>query len=82
MYSLLIIDDEPYITDGIHSILNDATELELELYRAYSSLEAIDILDRMKIDIVLTDINMPVMNGLEIQKQIIKKFLIKEKSKF
>ena len=74
MYSLLIIDDEPYITDGIHSILNDATELELELYRAYSSLEAIDILDRMKIDIVLTDINMPVMNGLEIQKQIIKKW--------
>ncbi|MCM8711522.1 helix-turn-helix domain-containing protein [Clostridium sp. SYSU_GA19001] len=70
MYRLLIVDDEPYIVDWIYELFVQNEELELDIYRAYSGLEALDLLRRAKIDIVMTDINMPDMNGLQLFKEI------------
>lgn len=70
MYRLLIVDDEPFITDGLYRFLQNVKHLDLDIYKAYSAGEAIDWLNRTKIDIVVSDIQMPGMNGLELIKEI------------
>ncbi|HEY0828584.1 MAG TPA: response regulator [Bacilli bacterium] len=70
MYRLLIIDDEPVILDGMVDLFQNAEHLNLEIYKANTAMEALIWLERTKIDIVLSDIKMPGMNGLELQKEI------------
>ncbi|WP_372635246.1 response regulator [Cohnella sp.] len=70
MHRLLIVDDEPYTVDGLHEMLQEADLPEMDLYRAYSAIEAIEWLNRVKIDLVLSDIRMPGMDGLRLLKEI------------
>jgi two-component system, response regulator YesN len=72
MYRLLIVDDEPILVDGIYRLMLDIEELDLEICRAYSGDEALELLHRIRIDVVLTDIRMPGMTGLELHKMIIR----------
>lgn len=69
MYRMLIVDDEEIITDGLYDIFNNL-DLELDLYKAYSGEEALQWMRRSRFDIVLTDINMPEMDGLELIEEI------------
>ncbi|MDI6618113.1 MAG: response regulator [Clostridiales bacterium] len=70
MYRLLIVDDEPIIVDGLYDLFSNLRDIKLEIYRAYSSIEALDCMRKIKIDIVLCDISMPIMSGLELQREI------------
>ncbi|WP_164821421.1 response regulator [Paenibacillus koleovorans] len=70
MYRLLIVDDMPIIVDGLFEMFEEQEEWELELFRAYSVPQALEILDKTKIDIVLTDIMMPVKTGIDLLKEI------------
>ncbi|WP_308635485.1 response regulator transcription factor [Paenibacillus silvisoli] len=75
MYRLLIVDDEPIIVDGLIDFFSDLSEFpELELYYAYSAHNAMNILRSTRIDIVLSDIEMPGMNGLALQKEIVQRW--------
>lgn len=70
MQRLLIVDDMPIIADGLVDLFVEHNELDLEIFRAYSAFEALDILRRLKIDVVLTDIKMPGMSGIDLLKEI------------
>lgn len=70
MYKLLVVDDEPVIVEGMADIFRSDDELELEVYQAGTAMEALKWLERTKIDIVLSDIRMPGMSGLELQREI------------
>ncbi|GIQ64506.1 hypothetical protein PACILC2_30740 [Paenibacillus cisolokensis] len=70
MYRLLIVDDEEIITDGLYEVFSRLPE-QLDVCRAYSAQEALDWMSRTRIDIVLTDIAMPGMNGLEMTETIL-----------
>jgi two-component system response regulator YesN len=70
MYRLLIVDDEPVITDGLYELFKVGIGYELDLYKAYSGDEAIDWLNRTRVDIVLSDIRMPGMDGLQLLEKI------------
>lgn len=70
MWRLLIVDDEPYIVDGLVELFSELPALELELFKAYSAVEAMEWMKRTKIDIVLSDIRMPHMSGIELQREI------------
>lgn len=74
MYNLLIIDDEPVITNFLYEIFSDCSEIEFNVFKAYSGYEALEHMNKNRIDIVLTDINMPGMNGLEVHKKIIEQW--------
>jgi len=70
MLRLLIVDDERFTVDGLYEMLENVERLELDLYRAYSPEEAMERMARTKIDILLSDIRMPGMTGLELQKRV------------
>lgn len=70
MYRLLVVDDEEFITDGMAELLQNNKELDLDVYKAYSGEEAIEWLRRTRMDIVLSDIHMPMMDGMQLLKEI------------
>ncbi|MDQ0253214.1 two-component system response regulator YesN [Evansella vedderi] len=70
MYRLLIVDDEEIITDGLYEVFSRFMPDQLDVCKAYSGKEALDWMMRTRIDIVLTDIAMPGMNGLELMDSI------------
>ncbi|MFC4597236.1 response regulator [Cohnella hongkongensis] len=74
MIRILIVDDEPYIVEGMVGLLEEAELPETEIRGAVSSGEALEWLARTKVDIVLSDIHMPGMNGLELQKRILQQW--------
>lgn len=66
MYKLLIVDDEPLVQVGIKSMLNWA-ELNIEVAgTAVNGQAALRLIEETSPDIVITDIKMPVMSGLEL----------------
>ncbi|SDO19299.1 two-component system, response regulator YesN [Paenibacillus sp. yr247] len=74
MYRLLIVDNEEYVVDGLVELFRHEKELDLEVLGAYSSSEGLKCLMSTKIDIVITDIRMPGMSGLELQKVIVSRW--------
>lgn len=67
---MLIVDDEEIIVNGLYEIFNMQKDLELDVYKAFSSNEAIEWLNRTRIDIVISDIRMPEINGLQLLERI------------
>ena len=70
MLRLLIVDDEEIITEALFDVFSRMAPEELDVYKVYSGKEALEWLSRTRIDIVLTDIRMPGMSGLELSKKI------------
>ena len=68
MYQLLIVDDEPLVQAGIPSMLN-WNEMNINICgTAMNGQAALKIIEEKSPDIVITDIKMPVMSGLELAK--------------
>ena len=61
MYNILICDDEQDIVNALKIYLSSA---DLTLYEAHTGQEALDVLRRVDIHLVLMDIMMPVMDGI------------------
>lgn len=68
MIRLLLADDHPLITTGISSLLADVEDIQIAAV-CQNGQEALDTLRTIDIDVLLLDIDMPVMNGLECAKQ-------------
>jgi len=64
---VLVVDDHPVNRRVIRLFL---TPFECELIEAENGREALDALEASPIDIVLMDVNMPVMDGLEATRQL------------
>lgn len=70
MLKVLLVDDEPFILQGLKVLLNwEALGCEI-VSTASNGLEAYDYLKNNQVDLVITDIKMPEMNGLEFLKNI------------
>ncbi len=67
MINLLIMDDEEIIVDGLYYLLKEKEKCkDMVIYKAYYADEGLDIILNHSIDIVLSDISMPGMSGLEL----------------
>ena len=64
---ILVVDDEPYIRDLIRDTLRSR---RYEAGVAANGVEALEILGRERYDVVVTDVVMPGMEGLELVKQV------------
>lgn len=66
---IIIADDHQLFVDGIKILINNEEGYEL-VGHAYDGKSLISILGKMTADVILMDINMPLMNGLESTKII------------
>ena len=68
--NILIVDDSSLTRKAIRRII-DMLDLEVEqIFEAENGSEALKILDKTNIDLVLADLNMPEMNGIEMIYQM------------
>lgn len=67
---VFLVDDEPFILDGLQTIIN-WNEYGMEIAgQAGNGLDALNYISRNRIDILMTDITMPVMNGIELIESV------------
>lgn len=69
MYKMLIVDDEKIERKGIISLIK-RYNFEIEIFEAKNGKEALASMKKESVDILLTDIRMPIMDGLELCKQV------------
>lgn len=67
--NVFVVDDHQIFLDGIVSLLDDEPNIRIA-GTANNGKEAIDRIKATKVDVVLMDINMPEMDGLEATKQL------------
>ena len=66
MYRVLIADDEPSVTESLEKYI-EWKELGLEVAGIVENgREVLDFLEQNRIDIVILDIRMPGLTGLEV----------------
>ena len=72
---VLLVDDEADFVEMLSLRLNEAGE---KVTPAYSGRECLDILAQKSIDVVILDIRMPGMDGIETLREIKKRFPLVE----
>ncbi|GAB5045981.1 hybrid sensor histidine kinase/response regulator [Thermodesulfovibrio sp. TK110] len=73
--SVLVVDDSISVRKSLQSILEDR---KLKVYTAKDGAEALNLLERKKIDLVVTDLEMPVMHGYELISRLRKDVRFKD----
>jgi DNA-binding NarL/FixJ family response regulator len=69
-HSVLVVDDQAPFRLAAKAVLRRLDEFELA-GEASNGREAIELVDRLHPELVLMDINMPQMNGIEATRQIL-----------
>lgn len=70
MIRLLVVDDEVDICDFVKNFFK---ERDFEVFVAYNGKEALGLIDSVNPHIILLDLKMPVMGGMETLKEINKR---------
>ncbi|MEL7626650.1 MAG: response regulator transcription factor [Anaerolineaceae bacterium] len=69
MIKVLIADDQEIVTEGLKRILQTDPEIEV-IATANNGQQALDLIDAETPDIVLMDLKMPVMNGVQAIRRL------------
>jgi CheY-like chemotaxis protein len=67
MASILVVDDEPDVAEAIQAVLEHAG---FAVVVANSAARALEVLERREFDVVVTDVIMPKVNGLELIRRL------------
>ena len=70
MLKVLLVDDEPFIVQGLSALIDWEKEGFEIVGTAGNGSEAVEFLKSNPVDLILADIKMPVMNGLDAAKAI------------
>src|SRR5262245_29496665 len=73
MVRLLICDDQDIVCEGLRAMFAPVSQLEV-IGVAKNGIEAIDLTSRLHPDLVLMDLKMPRMNGIQATKAIREQF--------
>jgi DNA-binding NarL/FixJ family response regulator len=66
---ILVVDDHPIVRHGLRTLLGGRPEWEI-VDEAEDGIEAVEKADRLKPDVVVFDVSMPRMDGLEACRRI------------
>lgn len=69
MIKVIIVDDQSLIREGLTMMLSLYDNISI-VGEATNGVEAIDMVDRLEVDLILMDIRMPIMDGVEATKII------------
>lgn len=70
MFSILIVDDDKIIRMGLKKIIESNMEGFEVIGEAPNGVKALEVIKELSPDIIITDIKMPVMNGIELINNI------------
>jgi two-component system response regulator YesN len=70
MLKVLLVDDEPFILQGLREIIDWKAQGYYIEATAENGLQAIEILRHTHVDLIIADIRMPQMNGIELLETI------------
>ncbi|WP_346016435.1 response regulator transcription factor [Ignavigranum ruoffiae] len=73
---ILLVDDDPLVTSGLQTIIEIASREDADPMKivdiGQNGQEAINLFQQTRPDLILMDIRMPLMNGIEAGEQILK----------
>ncbi len=69
--TLLLVDDQTIMLDGVEALLLTLPTVQV-VGRCHSGKEAVEVAAELKPDLVLMDVNMPGMDGIEATKRLLK----------
>ena len=70
---LVIADDHPMLVDGLKKVLEEMNEVQIAA-TAHNGWELVDILRKTPVDMVLLDLQMPKLDGIDALKIVKKEF--------
>lgn len=70
--NIFIVDDHQLVVDGLRSLLNNEDRYVIVGF-SNQPKDVLPMLDELKVNILLTDINMPEMSGVELTRYVKKK---------
>lgn len=73
MINIILADDHQIIIDGISNLLQDEPDMKV-VADCKNGQEVLEQLATLSIDVLLLDLDMPIMNGFECAQQVQKKF--------
>ncbi|OME85224.1 DNA-binding response regulator [Paenibacillus sp. FSL A5-0031] len=80
MLKLMIVDDEPVIRNGLQFMVTSENTLFTNIVVASDGIEAMKLMEQFRPDLMITDIQMPEMDGLELireaQRMHVKRFVV------
>ena len=69
MIRVLLVDDHPVVRAGLSAVLNTGDDIDV-VAQAGTGREALDVLASTNVDVVVSDIQMPQMDGVELTAEL------------
>ena len=69
MIRVVVADDHALVRDGLRAVLAQERDIEV-VGEASDGREALSVTERTKPDVVLVDLSMPLLNGLDVARQL------------
>jgi len=73
VYKTVIVDDHPIVISGISGLLSDFETVEI-VEKLQSGVKLIDYIEENQVDLILMDVFLPVINGVDLCKTIKQKY--------
>jgi DNA-binding NarL/FixJ family response regulator len=73
MIKVIVCDDQEIVCQGLRTILNSDSKIEV-VATAHDGMELLPLLEKFQPDLVLMDLKMPVMNGVQATQRIRQSF--------
>jgi len=71
--SIILADDHPIVRQGLRSVIESEPDFDV-VAEASDGLEAVEAVEKLRPQVVVLDLQMPHLNGLEVVQQVSKRF--------
>lgn len=66
---VVVVDDHPFFRQGVRDVLNKEADIEV-IAESGDGQESLELLQNVHPDVVLMDVNLPTMNGLQVTQKL------------